>query len=75
MTSQTYAESLISESVSTTSIVHVGPGDAYAAGCEWDALLGALLLKCEDDAENGSIREFWGTTESGDVWRVYARVR
>jgi hypothetical protein len=30
-----------------------------------------LIVESEDSAENGSITEYWGTTESGSEWRVH----
>lgn len=53
---------LIQESVSQTSIAHA----AYT-----EALHEDLLVECEDSTENGAVVEYWGTTESGQAWRVH----
>lgn len=71
MTSQVFAAELIADSVSAASAVVVTPGDAYAAGCEWDALMGALLFECDGDIEDGCVRAFWGAKD-GHEWRVCA---
>ena len=73
MTSTVYAASLIRESASNDTIVHVTSGDCYSAGCEFDALQGALLVECEDDVEANGVREFWGATEDGHEWRVHVQ--
>ncbi len=31
----------------------------------------ALSIESEDSAESGSIKEFWGTDEDGQSWRVH----
>ena len=38
---------------------------------EYDATaMESLLVECEDDAENGNVREFWGEAD-GNPWRVH----
>lgn len=57
----------ITQSVRTNSIVTM---DHDASSYE------TLLVECDDHVENGDVEEFWGTTESGDEWRVHmARVQ
>jgi hypothetical protein len=55
------AHEAIQISVSENRIVHLG-------GIE-----GAndLLVACDDDVVNGSVHEYWGTTEDGRAWRVH----
>ena len=33
-----------------------------------------LLVRCDDDAENGPEHEFWGTDDEGNDWRVHVRI-
>lgn len=34
-----------------------------------------LSVACEDNVVNGTIREFWGTDEDGNEWRVHIEVQ
>ncbi|MCC6994797.1 MAG: hypothetical protein IT370_09330 [Deltaproteobacteria bacterium] len=53
---------LIDRSVSHHEIAHA----PYS-----EALADALALECDDGADTEMVREFWGTTDDGDAWRVH----
>lgn len=59
------AADLIAASVREDRIVHAPWTEALATD---------LLVESDDSADNGSEREFWGTTLAGDAWRVHLEV-
>lgn len=56
------AESLITDSITTDSIIHA----EYSA-----ALTRALLTRAEDSVDTQSGTEFWGTDDDGNTWRIH----
>ncbi len=60
------AAQMIAESTATDSTIHA----AYS-----EALHRSLLVECEDtterDTDDGTVSEYWGTTEDGGEWRVH----
>lgn len=59
----------IARSVSHDEIVHLA-----ASADESDALDTELICECDDRAKNDDVREYWGTTDAGDEWRVHVSV-
>lgn len=41
--------------------------------CDEGELCDELTALADDSAVNGTVVEFWGTTDDGDQWRVHVR--
>jgi len=59
------AEQAIARSISHNEIVTID----YSGDAQTD-----LLVEADDWTDNGDIREYWGTTDDGDNWRVHMRM-
>lgn len=52
----------IAQSIATNSIVHLSGDESVHLD---------LLAECDDSVENGTVTEYWGTTDEGYEWRVH----
>jgi hypothetical protein len=64
-------QTAIDDSIRENRIVSI---DATLDTQEWVDLANGLSLECDDWTEsNGNVREYWGTDEDGDKWRIHLR--
>jgi hypothetical protein len=67
-------EQAIESSKKRNNIAHIDAIDMRQASVSAEAVCEELFAECEDDAENGSVREFWGEDIDGNEWRVHVEV-
>ena len=56
------AQQAIRQSIRQNEIVHLEYDEDIAT---------ELQFACDDSVVGNEVREFWGTTEDGDEWRVH----